>query len=89
MESLEEIRDRLIKTYNWFDDCFIENGHIIIEESYEMSEDEDTDNECYDNARETGELIIQHFTMLEIVEYYCHRHKYSIVNLRLKSAEKE
>lgn len=25
------------------------------------------------------------FPMLEISEYYCHRHKYAIVNLKMKS----
>ena len=80
---LEQILSDIKKTFNWVSSAFIENGEIIIEEDYEMSDCEKNDDDCYDTARENGETIIEKFTKLEISNYYCHRHKYAIVHLRI------
>lgn len=62
----------------------LEDDTIIVEEDYYNYDGDDTDNTCYQNAKENGEMIVEDFPMLEITEYYCHRHKYSVVCLKLK-----
>lgn len=71
------------KEFDWIENSFIEDNKIIIEEEYNMSENEKNDDDCYDKARENGEMIIKKYPMLEITNYYCHRHKYAIVELTL------
>lgn len=83
--TLEEIKTKISIEFAWIsDNIFIEDNEIIIEEDYEMGEDEKNSDDCYDTARENGEMIIEKFPMLEISNYYCHRSKYAIVNLRMK-----
>lgn len=84
--ELEGIISSILVEFDWAHNCFIfiENGEIIIEEEYEMSESEKNSDDCCDVARENGEIIIDKFPMLEVSNYYCHRSKYAIVNLRLK-----
>lgn len=82
METLEELKDKIKSEFNHFE-IFIEDNKIIIEEDYEMGEDENNDDDCCDVARENGESIIEKFLILEISNYYCHRHKYAIVELKL------
>lgn len=82
--DLETLKAKIINDFMWIDNCFIENDEIIIEVDYFMSEYEKNDDDCCDIARENGETIIEKYPMLEISDYYCHRHKYAIVNLKLK-----
>ena len=82
--TLEEIKNKILIEFDWIYNCFIDDDEIIIEEEYEMSEDEKNSDDCCDMARENGEMIIDKFPMLEISNYYCHRSKYAIVNLRIK-----
>jgi hypothetical protein len=82
METLEKIKDKLNSEFSCFE-IFIEHNEIIIEEQYEMGEDEKNDDDCCDEARTNGEMVIEKFPMLEISNYYCHRHKYAIVALKL------
>jgi hypothetical protein len=82
--TLEEIQNKILIEFDWIYNCFIDGNEIIIEEEYEMSEDEKNSDDCCDVARENGEMIIDKFPMLEISDYYCHRSKYAIVNLRIK-----
>lgn len=83
--TLEEIKSKISTEFAWVcDNIFIEDGEIIIEEDYEMGEDEKNSDDCCDTARENGEMIIEKFPMLEISNYYCHRSKYAIVSLKLK-----
>lgn len=81
---LREILSSVKKEFDWIETAFIEGNEIVIEESYEIRGDEKNDDDCYDKARENGEMIIEKFPMLEISDYYCHRHKYAIVKLRLR-----
>lgn len=71
--------------FHWVHNCIIDNDTIIIEESYEMSEDEKNTDDCCDVARDNGDIMVCKFPMLEIIEYYCHRNKYAIVHLKHKS----
>ena len=80
---LGEVLSNIKKEFDWIETAFIEDDEIVIEESYEMGSDEKNDDDCYNEARENGEMIIEKFPMLEISKYYCHRHKYAIVELRL------
>lgn len=82
--TLEEIKSKILIEFDWIYNCLINDNEIIIEEEYEMSEDEKNCDDCCDVARENGEMIIEKFPMLEISNYYCHRSKYAIVNLRMK-----
>ena len=82
--TLEEIKNKILIEFDWIYNCLIDDNEIIIEEEYEMSEDEKNSDDCCDVARENGEMIIDKFPMLEISNYYCHRSKYAIVNLRMK-----
>jgi hypothetical protein len=82
MKTLEELKIEIKQEFNHFE-IFIEDNEIIIEEDYEMGEDEKNDDDCCDVARENGEAIIEKFSVLEVSNYYCHRHKYAIVALKL------
>jgi len=81
---LESIKSEIIIKYDWISSIFIEDGDLVIEEEYYMGSNEKNDDDCCDTARENGEMIIESFPMLEISNYYCHRHKYAIVELKLK-----
>jgi len=83
--KLEEIREKIILEFDWIYNCILDNNIIIIEEEYEMEENEKNSDNCCDIARENGEMIIAKFSELEIVDYYCHRSKYAIVNLKFKN----
>lgn len=82
MENLEDIKVKIKGEFSHFE-IFIEDNEIVVEEEYESS-DCKNDDDCCDTARENGESIIEKFPMLEISNYYCHRHKYSIVELKLR-----
>jgi len=82
---LEQLKEKILIEFNWLDVHIDEKDeYLIIEEDYEMTEDEKNSDDCCDVARENGEMIVAMFPELEIVEYYCHRSKYAIVNLKLK-----
>lgn len=66
----------------------LENGIITVEQEYEMDENEKNDDDCCDVAREMGDDIILALPFLEVSNYYCHRHKYSIVELKRREHEK-
>jgi hypothetical protein len=85
--KLEEIKDKILEEFGHImpDELSIVEGEIVFEEDYFMEDDEKTDQDCYETANENGEMIISKFPMLEISNYYCHRSKYSIVSLRLKT----
>lgn len=81
----EEIANAIMLEYSYiFDNIFVEDGDIVCEEYYADS-DCKNDDDCCDKARENGEMIIESFPMLEISNYYCHRHKYAIVELKIKT----
>ena len=84
--SLEEIAEQIRQKYIWWSSVFVEDNKIVFEEDYEMGEDEKNDNDCCDQAQVSGQIIIADFHMLEISNYYCHRHKYAIVELKLKTS---
>lgn len=81
--KLEDVLTALKFDFNWVGNAFIEGGEIIIEQDYNMGEDEKNDDDCYDVARENGEIIIEKYPSLEISNYYCHRHKYAVTCLKL------
>ena len=76
-----------VKFGTLYDRIFVEDSMIICEESYDNYDDEN-DNNCYEAARRNGILLTNAFPMLEIANYYCHRHKYAIVELKLKEETK-
>ena len=76
-----------IKFGTLYDSIFVEDSMIICEQSYYNYDDED-DDICCDVARRNGILLTNAFPMLEIANYYCHRHKYAIVELKLKEETK-
>ena len=82
--DLQEIRLKIQSEFNYLH-VLVDADEIIIEQEYEMSEDENNSDDCCDLARETGEMLVEKFPMLEISEYYCHRYKYAIVNLKKKN----
>ncbi len=84
MEELLRLKLAIQAQFDWIYEIDVEDNAIIITEDFIPTGDEKNDDDCYDEARETGELIIEKFPRLEIKEYYCHRHKYSIVTLILK-----
>lgn len=86
----EELRRKLILEFDWLYNVIVaDNGKtLIIEEEYEMGEDEKNSDDCCDTARENGEMIIEKFPELEIQDYYCHRSKYAIVNLTIKPKQR-
>ncbi len=85
--KLEKIKDKILEGFEHIMPCELSilEGEIVFEEDYFMEEDEKTDQDCYEIAKENGEMIISKFPMLEISSYYCHRSKYSIVSLKLKT----
>lgn len=83
---MEELAKQIKSEFNTYN-IFIENGIIVVEDEYEQAEFEKNDDDCCDSARENGEAIIEKFSMLEIDSYYCHRHKYAIVNLKPKTVD--
>ena len=85
--ELEIIKNKILEEFGHImpDELSIVEEEIVFEEDYFMEEDEKTDQDCYEIAKENGEMIIFKFPMLEISSYYCHRSKYSIVSLKLKS----
>lgn len=85
--SLEELKEQIVLKFTWFYNVSIDGDVIIVEEEYEMDEDEKNSDDCCDDARDTGEMIVAEFPELEIEEYFCHRNKYSIVHLKLKSTK--
>lgn len=84
MNKLEILKQKIILKFDWIYNIFIEDNTLIVEETYEMSENEKNSDDCCDVARENGEMIIKEFPELEIIEYYCHRNKYAIVELKIK-----
>lgn len=87
--ELEEIASQIkLKYSDIFDNIFVEDGTIVCEEYY-TDNDCKNDDDCCDKARSNGEILIEVFKMLEISDYYCHRHKYAIVELKLKQEQKE
>ena len=82
--DLEKIKIQIEKEFDWIDHSFIEEEEIVIEEYYEMSEDEKNSDDCCDQARENGKMIVERFPMLEISNYYCHRSKYAIVHFKMR-----
>jgi len=83
MNNLEEIQSKILNDDDFdFYAVIIENDILIIEDEYEMSEDEKNSDDCCDVARENGEMIVRKFPELEVFNYYCHRSKYAIVELK-------
>ena len=76
------LQDAYEKLTDYYDMISIDDDTIIVEEHWEG--DCKNDDDCCDFAREIGEDILRELPYLEVTEYYCHRHKYAIVNLRLK-----
>ena len=87
MIKLERIKNKILEEFGHImpNELSIIEEEIVFEEDYFMEENEKTDQDCYEIALENGEMIISEFPMLEITNYYCHRSKYSIVSLKLKT----
>ena len=82
--DLNKLAIKIKPLFHWIDYIIIENGDtLIIEQDYEMGDGEDNDNECCDEARENGQMIVKEFPQLEVKNYYCHRHKYATIELKL------
>lgn len=85
--TLEDVKDQIKKNpkpeYRFYD-VFVEDDMIIIENEYEMGEDEKNDDDCCDTAQEIGEMIEKDYPFLELHNYYCHRHKYAITEMKIK-----
>lgn len=83
MKTLEEIS---LKSRNDFLhlEISIQDGLLVVEEDFWATGDEKNDDDCCDQAQENGDEIVEMFPQLEVVNYYCSRHKYSIVELKLK-----
>lgn len=88
--NLQDIKEQIIKDFDhiYSNEIEIHDNEIVFEEDYEMDVDEKTDQQCYEIAKENGEMIIEKFPQLEISNYYCHRSKYAIVCLKLKQLPK-
>lgn len=76
--TLKEIKERF---QSEFETVFIEGDSLVVEDSFEDTGCKN-DDDCYDQALENANRIREIFPELEIVEYYCHRHKYAICELR-------
>ena len=63
------------------DDCevLLDNDTIIVEVSCYGGEDA-----CWDTKCEYHDDLVKEFPELEVSESYTHRHKYAIINLKLK-----
>lgn len=85
MKKLKELKEKIQKNDGFYN-VFVEDNKIIVEESY-YNDDEKNDDDCCDLARENGEMIVKKYPELMIHDYYCHRHKYSIVTLKLSDNE--
>lgn len=79
-KRLNEILSVIIGDYH---NVFVENGTLIVEDEF-IDTGCKNDDDCSDLARENGEELIEKYPELEISDYCCHRHKYSIVELKLK-----
>lgn len=78
-EKLLEVKERF---QSEFETVFIEGGSLVVEDSFEDTGCKN-DDDCYDQALENANRIKEIFPELEIVEYYCHRHKYAICELKV------
>lgn len=56
---------------------------LTVEQDFQATGEEKNDDDCCDEARECGEEIVEAFPQLELIRYFCHRHKYSITKLKL------
>ncbi len=84
--TLEEIALEVQKKYgNIFETVFVDDDTIICEEYWEYNGCKN-DDDCCDQVRENGEMVVENFHMLEISNYWCHRHKYAIVEFKLKQS---
>jgi hypothetical protein len=81
VDTLESLKDAIVGYFS-FDDVKVIDGEIVIEESW--SGDCKNDEDCSDAAVENGNMVVEEFPGLEVVECECHRHKYSITTLKLK-----
>lgn len=77
-EKLLEVKERFAKE---FDNVFIESDCIVIEDYFEDTGCKN-DDDCYDMALENANRVREVYPELEVVNYYCHRHKYAICELR-------
>jgi len=83
-KNLEDVRRQMIIEFDWMYNCEIYNNKIVVEEEYYADDDERNDNNCYDQGVDSANLIFEKFPMLELDEYECYRHKYSVITLKLK-----
>ena len=81
--TLADILPKIEREFNHLN-IIIEDNLLIAEEYYESDGTEKNDDDCCDQAQENGDEIVEMFPELEVVNYYCHRHKYSIVELKIK-----
>ena len=85
MDRLKEIADILIKDDLYYD-VIVEDNEMQIEEEWEDNGCKN-DDDCTDYAHEFASEVIERFPELELKETFCHRHKYSMAVLKLKTDE--
>ena len=76
--NLVEVKKRFIKE---FDNIYIEDNIIIIQDYFNNAYCKN-DNDCYSHALDNATIIREMFPEMELVDYYCHKHKYAICELR-------
>jgi hypothetical protein len=79
--TLGEIQHEIMSDFN---NVSIEDGVLVVIDEWEYNGCKN-DDDCSDRAREMGEEIVEKYSHLEIIESYCSRGKYAIVNLRIKA----
>ena len=82
ISKLKELKEKVQEEFTWLD-VQIQEGVITIEEDVEFDVDLKNDDHYVEQARETGEMIIEKFPELKIDEYFCHWGKYAITHLSL------
>jgi hypothetical protein len=80
MPSLLEYKSAILEKFPY--DIKLHGNKIVVYQYWEPNGCKN-DDDCSDRGREIGLEIIKSFPNLEIVENYCHRHKYAFVELKI------
>lgn len=78
--KLEDIVEKLIDSIEYYTISLVDDM-IIVQGEWEDNGCKN-DDDCCNEARDIGEEIIKEYSNLEIYGNYCHRHKYTIVELK-------
>lgn len=82
--TTEDYIEAIKEKWDWVGECKFYKNVLVVETDFvdDPLDPCKNDDDCCDQARELGEEICGEFPELEIANYYCHRHKYSIVELK-------